>query len=187
MLESNKKKIIKSPGPSKIIRLNCTQEQYEKFLTDHEAFKAFLDENILNHPELFPVAVIDGYTLDGKTRASAKLDNLQFQKIKISSTGDVFSVYPSFVMPYLTAYTVDIEKALLLRKHDVPYSTLVYIFGKDEMYWWRVENAFSQCSIVGTTIKNSEKLPEHIAVDEKHAKRQKEKIYIATTVADNCC
>ena len=104
-------------------------------MTDHEAFKAFLDNQITKHPELFPVDIVNGYTLNGKSRAYAKLDNLQFRKIEINGTGDVFSVYPSFVMPHLTAYTVDVEKALLLRKHDVPYSTLAYIFGKDKMYW----------------------------------------------------
>jgi len=57
------------------------------------------------------------------------------------------------MMPNLIAYTADVEKALLLRKHDVPYSTLVYIFGRNEIFWQRAENAFSDCSIVGTTIK----------------------------------
>lgn len=186
MTGNNTNQIIKLPKSSRIIRLNYDHVQHEKFMSDHESFKIFLDDQIAKHPELFPVDIVNGYTLNGKSRASAKLDNLQFRKIEITRTGDVFSVYPSFVMPNLTAYTVDVEKALLLRKHDVPYSTLVYIFGKDEMYWWRVENTFSKCSIVGTTIKNAEKLPEDIGVDEKHAKRKKEKIYIATTVAGNC-
>ena len=141
------------PRGSKIIRLDYSEEQHKKFATDHDAFKRFLDEQISKHPELFPAEIFNGYSLHGKGRASKKLNNLKFQKIKISSTGDIFNIYPAFVMPNLIAYTADVEKALLLRKHDVPYSTLVYIFGRNEMFWQRAENAFSDCSIVGTTIK----------------------------------
>jgi hypothetical protein len=147
----NKPKI--SPKGNNIIRISCIEDVYNTAINDNSEFKILLNEHIRIYPELFPESIAGGYTLQGKTRHSKKLDNLQFQKIKISSTGVIFSIYPSFVMPNLIAYTKDVEHALLLRKHDVPYSTLVYIYGKNEMYWYRAEQAFSKCSIVGTTIK----------------------------------
>jgi hypothetical protein len=150
-IQSNKYEIL--PRGSKIIRVDYNEDQHKQFLTDPQSFKNFLDEQISNHPELFPSEIVNGYAFHGKGRASKKLDNIKFQKIKIISTGDIFNIYPAFVMPNLIAYTADVEKALLLRKHDVPYSTLVYIFGRNEMFWQRAENAFSSCSIVGTTIK----------------------------------
>jgi len=143
------------PRGCKTIRLNYDKTQHLELMMDNEKFKTFLNHEITKHPELFPEAISTGYTLEGKTRQSAKLDNLQFRRIKITKTKQIFSVYPSFIMPYLIAYTDDVDKALMLRKHDVPYSTLVYVFGRDEMYWYRVEQAFSRCSIVGTTVKKT--------------------------------
>ena len=141
------------PKGCKIIRINYSESQHAMFMKDKSLFKKYLDEQITKHPELFPMKIDEGYTLNGVTRSSKKLNYLQFQKIKITSTSEIFSVYPAFVMPYLIAYTKDVENALLLRKHDVPYSTLTYIFGRNEMYWYRVEQAFADCSIVGTTVK----------------------------------
>ncbi|KAA3663815.1 MAG: hypothetical protein DWQ04_08910 [Chloroflexi bacterium] len=40
--------------------------------------------------------------------------------------------------------------------------------------------------IVGTTVKQPEKLPQHLLVDEKHARFQGQKAYIATTIANDC-
>lgn len=141
------------PRGHKIIRLDYDKKQHDHFLKDKSVFKAFLDEQISKYPELFPTAISGGYSFHGTGRTSKKLDNLKFQKIKINSTGDVFNIYPAFVMPNLIAYTADVEKALLLRKHDVPYSTLTHIFGRNDMFWYRAEKAFSSCSIVGTTVK----------------------------------
>ena len=141
------------PRGSKIIRLDYDKSQHNNFLNDKSSFKVFLDEQVSKYPELFPTAISSGYSLHGTGRASKKLDNLKFQKIRINNTGDIFNIYPAFVMPHLIAYTADVEKALLLRKHDVPYSTLVYIFGRNEMFWYRAERAFGHCSIVGTTVK----------------------------------
>ena len=141
------------PKGSKTIRLPCEQEDYHSLVDDKKKFKTFLDAAISTHPELFPNDITKGYVLNGKSRCSAKLDNLQFRKIKIQVTGEIYSIYPSFVMPHLIAYTKDVEHGLLLRKHDVPYSTLVHIFGRDEMFWYRAEQSFGRGSIVGTTVK----------------------------------
>jgi hypothetical protein len=138
---------------TKIIRIICDEKQYKAAFADVALFKVMLDDEINKYPEIFPVDIQQGYSFNGTTRESSKLDKLRFRKIKVRITGHVYSVQPSFVMPNLIGYTDDIEKALLLRKHSVPYSMLVYLFGKNEMFWYRAEKCFARCSIVGTTIK----------------------------------
>ena len=41
-------------------------------------------------------------------------------------------------------------------------------------------------SIVGTTVRSKNDLPEHVVGEEKHTKCRKKKTYLATTVANNC-
>ena len=142
-----------SPKGSKIIRICVEKSVYLSALSSPEKFKKMLNDEIAKYPELFPAEIINGYSLSGKTQGSKKLDQQQFQRIKISSTGENYRVYPSYVMPNLIAYTDEVEHALYLRKFNVPYSGLVKIFGHDEMFWYRAEKSFSHCSIVGTTIK----------------------------------
>jgi hypothetical protein len=38
------------------------------------------------------------------------------------------------------------------------------------MYWYRIEQSLGRNSIVGTTIRNPEDIPEHLAADEKHTR-----------------
>jgi len=67
-----------------------------------------------------------------------------------TSAETVFTIAPSFVLPYMTGYTDDVEKALLLRgKFGVPYWGLTYVFGHNDMYWERLELSLGRNSIVG--------------------------------------
>jgi len=59
-------------------------------------------------------------------------------------------------------------------------------FGKDAMYWYRAYCSLGRNSIVATTIKNEDKLPQHISADEKHTKWYDERVYLATTVSNGC-
>jgi hypothetical protein len=54
------------------------------------------------------------------------------------------------------------------------------------MNWYRKEKALGRNSIVGTTIKEPDNIPKHIAADEKHTKLLGDKVYIATTVGNEC-
>jgi hypothetical protein len=62
----------------------------------------------------------------------------------------------------MTAIVDDVEKGLFLRKFGVPFWALSHIFGRDQMYWYRLEQALGQNSIVGTTIRNSDDIPLHL-------------------------
>jgi len=62
-------------------------------------------------------------------------------------------------MPYMTGITDETKKALFMRKFNVPFWALSYVFGKDPMYWYRIEQSLGQNSIVGTTIRNPADIP----------------------------
>jgi hypothetical protein len=86
----------------------------------------------------------------------------------------------------MTGLVQDVEKPLFLRKFAVPFWALSYCYGKDAMYWYRLETSLGRNNIVGTTIKSTNKLSTHIVADEKHTRLLGNKTYIATTAANNC-
>jgi hypothetical protein len=54
------------------------------------------------------------------------------------------------------------------------------------MYWYRLLNSLGRNSVVGTTVKSIDKIPENIAADEKHSRLKKDKVYLPITVGENC-
>lgn len=76
--------------------------------------------------------------------------NIKIRRIQIS--GRSYTVRPSFVMPYLTAFTDDAEKELFLSKFDVPAWGIARAFGKNGPYWYRMASSLGRFSLVGTTI-----------------------------------
>jgi len=97
----------------------------------------------------------------------SKKFSIPIRRIEIAETN--YTVRSCFAMPYLTGIVDDVEKALFLRKFDVPFWALTYVFGKDPMYWYRLEQLLGRNSSVGTTIKNPESLPKHLLADKKHS------------------
>ena len=98
----------------------------------------------------------------------------------------VFAIAPSQVLPYMTGYTDAVEKALFLRRFGVPFWGLTYVFGRDDSYWERLSRSLGRYPIVGTTLKDPQKLPEHLLADEKHVHFNGQTAYIATTAAQDC-
>ena len=68
----------------------------------------------------------------------------------------------------------------------MPCDGLAYVFGRNSMYWYRIYLSLGRASIVGTTIKDAQKLPQHLVADEKHTWLGKKRIYVPTTVAQGC-
>jgi hypothetical protein len=99
------------PRGSKTIRLPFNDEMYQVVMDDSKEFKAYVDGWIERHPRLFPEKITEGYELYGKTARSAKL-GIQQRRIRILATNDVYSICPSFVMPYMTGLVSDVDKAL---------------------------------------------------------------------------
>jgi hypothetical protein len=89
-------------------------------------------------------------------------------------------------MPYCAARTTDIEHALYLRRWGVPYDALAHVFGRSAKHYERAQLGLGRFSLVGTTIKTTENLPEHLVADEKHTRLKGEKVFVTTTVAEGC-
>ncbi len=171
---------------TKQICLPIDKDEYAQMMDESVLFRSELEELIAEFPELFPQNIVSGYTLHDILPSSKKMPEIRLRRIKLNSDQEVFTIRPSFVMPYMTGYTDDVEKALFLRKWAVPYDALAYVFGRDENYWSRLENRFGRNSIVGTTVKEADKLPQDLLADEKHTHFNGDKAYIAITGGQDC-
>jgi hypothetical protein len=172
-----------SSGCIRTICLPVVEEEYQRVIDDAQQFRRMLDSFYEQTPELFPEGIVKGYELKDH-RESAKT-GIKIRRIELRD-GTSYSIRPSFLMPYLSARTNDVQCSLFLRKFGVPYWALAYVFGHDPMYWYRLELGLGRNSVVGTTVRRTA-LPEHLLADEHHQPRDGEKNYIATTVGEGCC
>ena len=185
------KKQTKVTKKNKRITLPITLDAYNELKADAPAFRQWLDEMIKFYPELFPDDIANGYTLHDVLPASIKLAQVQLRRIRLqqraeSGQAQVFTIAPSDVLPYMVGLTDEVEKALFLRRFGVPFWGLSYVFGRNDDYWYRLSLSFGRYEIVNTTVKDEDKLPEHLLADEKHVHFNGTKGYIATTVGQDC-
>ena len=175
----------KPPRGYKTICLPFENEaRYEQCLRDDSEYRKHLEHWAGIHPELFPPEIGEGFIFYGSYRSRKR--RIDLRRIEMKKSREVYQIRPSFLMPYLTAQTDEVEKALYLRLWNVSFDGLAYVFGRDAMYWYRMTLQLGRPALVGTTVKNPEKLPRHLVADEKHTRLQGEKIYAPTTVADGC-
>jgi hypothetical protein len=180
--------MAEGPGPRprgfSTICLPVSKERYQQVIGSPTLYRQGLDEAFGATPELFPAAFAAGYTLKDD-RVSAKR-GLRVRRTRCKATGAAFSVRPCFVLPYMTAWTDQADGPLFLRAFGVPFWALARVFGKDPMFWYRVEVGLGRNRIVGTTARRAA-VPEHLLADEHHQPRDGAKNYIATTVGAGCC
>jgi hypothetical protein len=185
------KKQTKVTKKNKRITLPITLDVYNELKEDAATFRQWLDEMIKVYPELFPSDITSGYTLHDVLPASVKLSQVQLRRIRLNQQDEngqtqVFTIAPSDVLPYMVGLTDEVEKALFLRRFGVPFWGLSYVFGRNDDYWYRLSLSFARYEIVNTTVKDEDKLPEHLLADEKHVHFNGTKGYIATTVGQDC-
>lgn len=172
------------------IRIPINREDYNAMVNDSQQFRVQLDRLIAAYPELFPADIDQGYQLYGFSRSSVKMPDVKRRRIRLAGTDEqasrLYTIVPSFVLPYMAGDTDEVEKALFLRRFGVPFWALTYVFGRNDMYWQRLVAQLGRNDIVGTTLKDPELLPDHLLADEKHTRLNGEKAYIATTVAQDC-
>lgn len=169
---------LAASGSIRTICLPIGEAEYRQVADNSEEFRRLLDRCYQQMPELFPQGFEKGYEL--KDRRESRKTGLRIRRIELRD-GTAYSIRPSFLMPYLSGRTDDVEAPLFLRKFGVPYWALAHVFGRDAMYWYRMETGLGRNSIVGTTVRRAA-LPEHLLADEHHQTRNAEKNYIATTV-----
>lgn len=169
----------------KSICLPCQSEaEYRQCVDDARQFRQFLQQMFARHPELFPAAFPQGFTLHDSYRSVKQA--VRLRRIKLTATKEVFLVRPSLLLPYLSAKTSEVEKALYLRRWGVPFEALAYVFGRDAMFYYRAWVGLGRPSVVGTTVKAAADLPAHLLADEKHTWLRGAEQYVATTVGDGC-
>lgn len=169
---------------NKTIVLPFDEATYPDLLTDKPAYKAYVQNWIDAHPELFPDTIKEGWSLYGLTRESAK-QGICLRRIVTTADQEVWQIRPAFVMPFMTCDTATAEQILFLRKW-VPVWALAHAFHTDVMFIHRVTLQMGRYNIVGTTVKQAEAIPQNVGADEKHTVLSGEKVYAATTVGDDC-
>jgi hypothetical protein len=93
----------------KMICLPCSQEQYERSVEDPQQFRQFLNQQINAHPELFPPEIQRGYRM--KDTSTSRKAGWRLRRIDLRN-GQSYLVRPSFLMPYLTGHTEDVQAPL---------------------------------------------------------------------------
>src|SRR5215510_12094745 len=99
-----------------------SEAQYRAYVDDTVQYRQYLTQMQCQHPALFPTAMDQGYTFHDAYRSIKQ--NLRVRRSKVKATGAVFTLRPSFVMPYMIARTEEVEKALYLRQWGVPFGAL---------------------------------------------------------------
>src|SRR5512142_789369 len=119
------------------ICLPIPEPTYPRIIDDPRVFRRTIDDWLRRRPELFP-RNFQGYQLMGH-RVSAKR-GVTIRRVRLKN-GTAYSIRPSFLMPYLTARTEEVQGPLFLRKFGVPFWALARVFGATHMAWYRRECA----------------------------------------------
>jgi hypothetical protein len=88
---------------------------YRAFAKDTAVYRAYLDEMIEKHPELFPADIKQGYTFH-RFVESGKL-HLRTRRICLKSRRAAYQLRPDTVMPCIIGTTEAVEKGLYLRRY----------------------------------------------------------------------
>jgi hypothetical protein len=178
---------------SRQICLPLDRQTYDRIWDDPHAVRRFVEDLVRQHPELFPKAMAQGFTLCGKLPPSQKLAGVALRRVRVTETdadGHIttqdYFLRPSFVLPYCCGTVEDVEKGLLLLSYGVPYHVVASCCGRNAMFWYRLEQSLGRNRVVGTTVRDPQALPPHLAADEHHAQLRGEDAYVAMTAGGGC-
>jgi hypothetical protein len=174
----------KTPYGCKQICVPMTRDIYDAIWNDAPQVRKFLQPLIEDFPELFPAGIQEGYQLSGHLPESIKMPGIRLRQIRIG--GMAYTLRPSFVMAYMTGSVEELENPLLFLSVGVPCWMLTRVFGHNDMFWYRQLERLGRNSLVGTTVRNPDQLPEHVAADEHHADWCGEKGFVAFTAGSGC-
>jgi hypothetical protein len=178
--------VTQSQRGERQIVLPLTREQFDACWEDADQVRRHVDHARVEHPELFPPCLSDGYALHGFGRASQKLPGVRLRKIRPTGGGPAYHLRPSFVLSFMAGMTDALEYPLFLASFGVPCWVLAMGFGHSETYWYRLVERIGRNRVVGTTVRDPKRLPEHLAGDEHHIDWNGAKGYVATTAAGGC-
>jgi hypothetical protein len=101
----------------KTICIPCSQRDYERVVGDPEEFRKLLDRWIQDSPELFPTEIDRGYRM--KDLYPSRKTGHKLRRIELRDH-ECYLVRPSFLMPYLSAYTEDVQAPLFSASSPSP-------------------------------------------------------------------
>lgn len=162
----------------------ASEAHYQECVDDVAKYRQHLRMTYEQHPELLPQALVQGYTFHD--RYPVRKQRCVVRRIKLKATSAVFTLRPSFLMPYGIGRTEEVEKALFLRQWGVPFAALAYVFGRDAMCWYRAWLSFGRPNLVGTTVKHATTMPQDLVADEKITWLAGTEVVVPTTVGGGC-
>lgn len=174
-----------SPRGARQICIPMTRGTYDRIWSDAGEVRRYLESLIRDWPELFPRGIEDGFHLTGRLPESAKMPGIRLRQLRLRD-GAAFTLRPSFVMAYMSGTVEELEHPLLLLSLGVSCWVLTRIFGHNDMYWQRHLERLGRNSLVGTTVRDPARLPEHLVVDEHHTDWCGQKGYVAMTAGGGC-
>ena len=174
-----------APRGSRQICIPMTRDTYDRIWNDAGEARRYLQPLIESAPELFPAGIETGFQLTGHLPESVKMPGIRLRQLRLKG-GAAFTLRPSFVMSYMSGTVEDLEHPLLLLSFGVPCWVVTKIFGHNDMYWQRHLERLGRNSLVGTTVRDPSRLPEHLAADEHHADWSGQKGYVPMTAGGGC-
>src|SRR5512144_349642 len=93
----------------KTICIPCSREQYERIVDDPALFRVCLDRQIEATPNLFPPEIHRGYRM--KDLYTSRKTGWTLRRIELRNL-QCYLVRPSFLMPYLSGSTEDVQAPL---------------------------------------------------------------------------
>lgn len=175
-----------APRGAKQICIPMTRDLYDRLWNDAGEVRRFLNPLIQTSPELFPAGIEEGFQLTGHLPESVKMPGIRLRQLRLKKNREVFTLRPSFVMSYMMGSVEELEHPLLLLSLGVPCWVVTEIFGHNEMYWCRLLERLGRNSLVGTTVRDPQRLPKHLVADEHHVDWCGEKGYLAMTAGGGC-
>jgi hypothetical protein len=169
------------------------RETYHRIWEDAQAVRRLVEDLLSRYPELFPEAMTRGFTLCGKRPPSQKLPGIGLRRVRVTETDERgqatardFFLRPSFVWPYGCGTVDDAANGLLLLSSGVPSHVVAVCCGRNAMSWYRLEQSLGRNRVVGTTVRDPQALPRHLAADEHHARLRGQNVYVAVTAGGGC-
>ena len=110
----------RSTGPArgpKTICIPCSQQEYEQVVDDPMAFRRLLDQQIQVTPELFPPEIQQGYRM--KDVYTSRKTGWKLRRIDLRNDQS-YLIHPSFLMPYLSGRTEDVQAPLFSASSPCP-------------------------------------------------------------------
>ena len=140
------------PKGYRTIRLPLSEYEYERFLTDRSYATLRLEELYEDSPHCF-LTRFQGVMLFSVLPTLRFKQQLPVSSLCLNQGPIVFTVAPAFGMPYMTGRVEEVDHALFLRRFYGAYWAIAHVFGRDAMYWYRLEQGLGRFSLVGTTVK----------------------------------